>query len=104
MTAAVRGVMAAATASTSIWKVCGSAGTSTQVAPAVSIHTRYSGKYGAMTMTSSPGQATAWSAHETDAAAPTVMKMSAMPYDVPKRRLSESATAWRASGTPGAGV
>ena len=104
MTAAVRSVMAASTAATSIWKVLESAGTSTQVAPTVSIHTRYSGKYGAMTMTSSPGQATALRVQDTDAAAPTVMKTSAAPYDVPKRRFSESATAWRTAGRPGAGV
>ena len=73
-TALVRGVMAAATASTSTWKVCSSAMTSTQVAPDVSIHTRYSGKYGAMTMTSSPapGSTSAWKVMESDAAAPQV--------------------------------
>ena len=76
MTAAVRGVMAAATAPGTTWKVSGSAGTSTQTAPAVSIHTRYSGKYGAMTMTSSPGHTAACSAMETEAAAPTVIKTS----------------------------
>ena len=46
--------------------------TSTQVAPAVSIHTRYSGKYGAITMTSSPELTTAWKLIESDAAAPQV--------------------------------
>ena len=46
--------------------------TSTQVAPAVSIHTQYSGKYGAMTMTSSPAFTVAWKLMESDAAAPQV--------------------------------
>ena len=74
MSALVWGVMAAATASASIWKVCGSAMTSTQVAPEVSIHTRYSGKYGEMTMTSSPspGSRSAWRVIEIEAAAPQV--------------------------------
>ena len=49
-----------------------------QTAPAVSIHTRYSGKYGAMTITSSPGHVTAPSVQDTEAAAPTVMNTSAM--------------------------
>ena len=71
-TAFVRSVMAAATASTSIWKVLASAMTSTQVAPAVSIHTRYSGKYGAITMTSSPAFTVAWKVMDSDAAAPQV--------------------------------
>ena len=78
-TALVRAVRAAATASTSRSKVTGSAGTSTQVAPEVSIHTRYSGKYGAMTMTSSPGLTTALKVQESEAAAPTVMKTSPGP-------------------------
>ena len=72
MMAAVRSLMAAATAGTSIWKVSASAMTSTQVQPQVSIHTRYSGKYGAMTMTSSPRLVTACSVMESDAAAPQV--------------------------------
>ena len=72
ITAAVRSVTAVATASTSIWKVFVSAMTSTQVAPQVSIHTRYSGKYGAMTTTSSPGLVTACRVMESDAAAPQV--------------------------------
>ena len=71
-TALVRGVTATRTASVSIWKVSESAMTSMQVAPAVSIHTRYSGKYGAITMTSSPGLTTAWKLMESDAAAPQV--------------------------------
>ena len=71
-TALVRAVMAAPTASVSIWKVSASAMTSTQVAPEVSIHTRYSGKYGAMTMTSSPAFTSAWKEMESDAAAPQV--------------------------------
>ena len=71
-TAFVRSVIAAATASTSIWKVLVSAMTSTQVAPAVSIHTRYSGKYGAITMTSSPAFTVAWKVMDNDAAAPQV--------------------------------
>ena len=73
MTAAVRSVTAAATASASIWNVEASAMTSTQVQPHVSIQTRYSGKYGAMTMTSSPGLVTAWSVMVSEAAAPQVM-------------------------------
>ena len=72
ITALVRGVMAASTAAVSIWKVSWSARTSTQVAPAVSIHTRYSGKYGAITMTSSPGLTIAWKEIEMAAAAPQV--------------------------------
>ena len=55
-------------------------------------------------MTSSPGEVSACSAQETEAAAPTVIKMSPMLYEVPKRRLSEAATALRAAGSPGAGV
>ena len=46
--------------------------TSTHVAPAVSIQTRYSGKYGAMTMTSSPGLTSVWKLMESEAAAPQV--------------------------------
>ena len=46
--------------------------TSTQVQPHVSIQTRYSGKYGAMTMTSSPGFTSALKLMESDAAAPQV--------------------------------
>ncbi len=72
MTALVLGVTAAVTAATSIWKVFSSAITSTQAAPAVSIHTRYSGKYGAMTMTSSPELTRALKVMESDAAAPQV--------------------------------
>ena len=59
--------------------VPGSAGTSTQTAPAASIHTRYSGKYGAMTITSLPGRVTALSEQETEAAAPTVMNTCSGP-------------------------
>ena len=70
--ALVLAVIAAATAGTSIWKVSGSAMTSTHVAPAVSIQTRYSGKYGAMTMTSSPGLTSVWKLMESEAAAPQV--------------------------------
>ena len=70
--ALVLAVMAAATAATSIWNVSGSAMTSTQVAPAVSIHTRYSGKYGAITMTSSPTFTVVWKLMESEAAAPQV--------------------------------
>ena len=73
MTAAVRSVMAAATASASTWNVEASAMTSTHVQPHVSIQTRYSGKYGAMTMTSSPGFVTACRVIVRDAAAPQVM-------------------------------
>ena len=76
MTATVLSVMAARTASASTWNVCWSARTSTQVQPAFSIHTRYSGKYGAMTMTSSPGLVMAFSVQVSDAAAPTVMNTS----------------------------
>ena len=72
MMALVRSVMASATALASIWKVEGSAMTSTQVAPEVSTHTRYSGKYGAMTMTSSPSLTRALSVMESEAAAPQV--------------------------------
>ena len=72
MTAAVRGVTASATAGTSIWKVSLSAITSTQVQPHDSIQTRYSGKYGAITTTSSPGLVTACSVMESEAAAPQV--------------------------------
>ncbi len=72
MTALVLGVMALATASVSAWKVVASAMTSTQVAPAASIQTRYSGKYGAITMTSSPGFTIALSVMEMAAAAPQV--------------------------------
>ena len=71
-TALVRGVIAAATAATSTWNVAASARTSTHVAPAVSIQTRYSGKYGAMTITSSPGFTIAWNVMESEAAAPQV--------------------------------
>ena len=63
---------AAATAAASTWKVAASAMTSTQVAPEVSIQTRYSGKYGAITMTSSPGFTIAWNVMESEAAAPQV--------------------------------
>ena len=55
------------------WKSGTCAGTSTQVQPAVSIHTLYSGKYGLMTMTSSPGSVTADTLMAMEAAAPTVM-------------------------------
>ena len=68
----MRSVTAAATAAASTWNVAGSASTSTQVAPAVSIQTRYSGKYGAITMTSSPGLTIAWKVMESEAAAPQV--------------------------------
>ena len=68
----MRGVIAAATAATSTWNVVGSARTSTQAAPEVSIQTRYSGKYGAITITSSPGLTTEWNEMESDAAAPQV--------------------------------
>ena len=72
MTARVRGVMRAATSSTSGSIVAGSAGESTHVQPACSIHTRYSGKNGAMTMTSSPGSHTALNVASSAAAAPIV--------------------------------
>ena len=79
--------------------------TSTQVAPQVSIQTRYSGKYGAMTMTSSPGLVTACSEIEMDAAAPQVRyRSAAVAASSPKRRHSESASLSRTQGRPLAGV
>ena len=74
MIAAVRSVIAARTAPIESWNVSGSAAASTQTAPVFSIHTWYSGKYGAMTMTSSPGDTRACREQDTEAAAPTVMK------------------------------
>ena len=68
----MRAVTAAATAPASTWNVTGSAGTSTQAAPEVSIQTRYSGKYGAITMTSSPSLTIALNVMLSDAAAPQV--------------------------------
>ena len=55
MMPAVFGVKAASMAAMSIWKSGSCAGTSIVVQPAVSAHTAYSGKYGAITMISSPG-------------------------------------------------
>ena len=104
MTALVLGVIAASTAAVSTWNVVASAMTSTHVAPAVSIQTRYSGKYGAITMTSSPGFTIACSVMLMAAAAPQVRYRSPGSYDVWNLRLSESATAWRAAGRPAAGV
>ena len=64
--------MAAVSASISGWKAGTAAGTSTMVQPAASIQVRYSGKYGAMTTTSSPGSVTAAMEAAKAAAAPAV--------------------------------
>ena len=55
------------------WKSVTRAGTSMHEHPAFSIHTLYSGKYGATTMNSSSGFAKALMEIEIDAAAPTVI-------------------------------
>ena len=72
MMALVFGPMARSSASMSSWKSGTCAGTSTQVHSAVSIHTLYSGKYGAMMITSSPGSVTAEMEMARPAAAPAV--------------------------------
>ena len=72
MMAADFGPMACASASISSWKSGTCAGTSTHVHPAVPIHTLYSGKNGAMMMTSSPGSVTAEMEMAKPAAAPAV--------------------------------
>ena len=72
MTARVRSVTRAATSAGSGYMVAGSAGESTQVQPASSIHMRYSGKNGAITITSSPGSHTALIEASSAAAAPMV--------------------------------
>lgn len=59
MMAAVLGVMAASIASMSSMKSLARAGTSTVIAPALLAQVLYSGKYGVMAMTSSPGRTTA---------------------------------------------
>ena len=76
MTARVRAVMRDARSSRSIWESA-RAGESTQRHPAASIHTRYSGKNGAMTTTSSPGSHTALMQASMAAAAPIVRYRSA---------------------------
>ena len=103
----MRGVIAAATAATSTWNVAGSAMTSTHAAPAVSIQTRYSGKYGAITMTSSPGFTVAWNVMESEAAAAPQVRLEVTGgggRPSPKRRERLAATASRAAGRPLAGV
>ena len=75
ITAAVFSVMALMMLPTERLKVTDLAGASTHTAPASSIHTRYSGKYGETTITSSPGLVRAWSAQHTEAAAPQVIKI-----------------------------
>ena len=76
MTAAVLSLIALSTLSTLSWNVSSSASASTHVQPAFSIQTRYSGKYGAITITSSPGFVTALSVQVSEAAAPTVINTS----------------------------
>ena len=104
MTALVFGVMAASMASTSSWKSGTWAGTSTHAHSAVSIHTLYSGKYGAITMTSSPGRVMAEMEMAKPAAAPAVRYTWSGEASMPKWRLMWSATACRTRGSPAAGV
>ena len=103
MTAAVAGPMAASSASMSSWKSGTCAGTSTRVQPAVSIHTWYSGKNGAMTTTSSPGSVTAQMEMARPAAAPAVRYTWSGEAGTSKRRRIWSATAARTRGSPAAG-
>ena len=77
-----------------IWNDVMSAGTTLSTAPVPSTYGTYSGKYGANVMTSSPGSVTHLMACARAPAAPDVMKMSSGTYSMPKRRFSESATAF----------
>ena len=72
MIAAVLGVMAAAMASMSSMKSLARAGTSTVTAPALLAQVLYSGKYGVIAMSSSPGSTTALMAMQMAAEAPAV--------------------------------
>ena len=71
--ALVWGLMAAASASGSIWKVPSAVFTTTNFAPVFSVNTRYSGKKGARAMTSSPSSTRAVRVMVREAAAPAVI-------------------------------
>ena len=70
------------------------------MAPAPSINTLYSGKYGANTITSSSGQHRPPRQQHSEAAAPTVIYRLLGPIFAPKRRLMESANRVRTPRSP----
>lgn len=77
-----------------------SAGISFIEAPAASINTLYSGKYGANTINSSPGHVRPFKQQHNAAAAPTVQYRLSALKDVWKRELIESAIILRTPASP----
>ena len=85
----------------SIWKLVVSAGTMTNLLPEDSMKGLYSGKKGAMAMTSLSSQARAVSAVMSAGAAPQVKKRLAGRMTLPKRSVRFFATASRMLSSPG---
>ena len=101
MTAWVCSFTRDSSAARSIWKLSVSAGTMTNLLPEDSMKGLYSGKKGAMAMTSLSSQARAVSAAMSAGAAPQVKKRFAGLICLPKRSVRFLATAARMLSSPG---